>query len=92
MPLPEADEHQRLGEAVNARGGAQGGEAVGRDRAVEEPEQPEDGGLYAPAIHVKPPFVDGKDAEPVRRHPLRAYPFVSMLLVDECRLGVERIA
>ena len=43
LPFPEADE--RLGEAGDGRGGAQGGEAVGRGRAVEESEQPEDGGL-----------------------------------------------
>ena len=55
LPLPEANE--RLGEAGDGRGGAEGGEAVGRGRAVEESEQPEDGGFDVAAFAFKPPLV-----------------------------------
>ena len=63
LPFPEADE--RLGEAGDGRGGAEGGEAAGRGRAVEQSEQPEDGSLDVAALAFEPALVGGKDAEGV---------------------------
>jgi hypothetical protein len=63
LPFPEADE--RVGESGDGRGGAQGSEAVGRGRPVEDPEQPEDGGLDETACGLEPALVGGDDAEGV---------------------------